>query len=235
MTQVQEFFPIMVLQVSKNMLTPYQLVFENEHFIVVDKASGVLSVPGRVENEDLILGRVLEADLGQRIYPIHRLDYEVSGLIIFAKNNISHREGNAWFNDKKIFKSYKALTTGQCPTYPVNSETEWKCMLMRGKKRAYEASHGKLSITQVMFQGASVTSGQYLWDLHPITGRSHQLRFELYRHGHPIVGDHLYGSPLLFNENIHSIALRSYKLDFKLCLSAASLGLPSEIEISSFK
>ncbi len=215
------------------MQKPYELVFENEHFIVVDKSSGVLSVPGRVENEDLVLGRILEVDFKQSLFPIHRLDYEVSGLIIFAKNKESHREGNSWFNDKKIFKTYSALTTGDLPTFNRDEEIEWKSMLMRGKKRAYEAPHGKLSITKVFYRGSDDHS-QHKWDLHPITGRSHQLRYELFRHGHPIVGDTLYGSNRLFNENENSIALRSYKLDFNLCTTARSFGLPNEIVISSF-
>jgi tRNA pseudouridine32 synthase/23S rRNA pseudouridine746 synthase len=216
------------------MFKAYELLFENEHFIIVDKASGVLSVPGRVQNEDLILGRILEVDFKQTILPIHRLDFEVSGLIMYAKTKEAHRLGNSWFNDKKIFKTYCALTTGGKPSVTENVEMEWKCMLLRGKRRAYEAPHGKVSITKVFFKGLS-TCSHFLWDLHPITGRSHQLRYELFRHGHPIVGDRLYGSPKTFAENAQSIALRSYKLDFNHCSEATSFGLPKEIVISSFK
>lgn len=216
------------------MQKPYQLIFENEHFIIVDKASGVLSVPGRIQNEDLILGRILEVDFKIPILPIHRLDFEVSGLIMFAKTKEAHRVGNSWFNDKHIFKTYSALTTGETPSFPEDEEMEWKCMLMRGKKRAYEAPHGKVAVTKVFFRGQTKT-GQFIWDLHPITGRSHQLRYELYRHGHPIVGDRLYGSTENFTENSDSIALRSYQLDFHSCLEAQRFGLPKEIFISSFK
>jgi tRNA pseudouridine32 synthase/23S rRNA pseudouridine746 synthase len=68
-----------------------------------------------------------------------------------------------------------------------------------------------------------------LWDLMPVTGRSHQLRYEMYRHHVPIVGDELYGSTIKYPIGI---ALRSYQLDLSNSPELLKMGLPSEIKIN---
>lgn len=213
----------------------YQTIFENEHFIVVDKDSMVLSVPGREGDKDerLVLGRILEKDLGITIYPVHRLDYEVSGLIMFAKNPLAHKSANLWFEKKEVYKTYVALTKALSETggrFKVGESYEWKCKLLRGKKRAYESPHGKESITMALL--TSIENGIFHWELNPITGRSHQLRFELFRHGHPIVGDELYSSVEKFGGP--GIALRAFKIDFTKAPGREQFLLPDFLEIKKF-
>lgn len=222
-----------------------QIVFENEHFVFCDKASGVLSTPSRFEDEDDrdCLGTSLQKQLGLQIFPVHRLDFEVSGLVMYAKNPEAHRKANGWFESKTVFKSYRALTTAQdyspIPATVVNPRTkidltagqefDWKAVILRGKRRAYESPQGKPSHTKATFVGMD---GAYLqWDLHPITGRSHQLRFDLSRHGFTIVGDALYGSTVKLEKDV--IALRSYQIDFSKAAKAKDFGLPSELTINA--
>ncbi len=135
---------------------------------------------------------------------------------------------------KEVKKSYSALTENQTFRHiPANIENpraalalkigdsfEWKARILRGKRRAYESSLGKDSLTCAQFLGYD--GKNYLrWDLQPITGRAHQLRFDLSRHGFPIIGDVLYGSSELFKE--HAIALHSYKIDFSCAQGATRL------------
>jgi len=107
---------------------------------VVDKAAMVLSVPGRMGEEDdrPVLGRILEKDLGMTLYPVHRLDFEVQGLIMYAKTPAAHRAGNGWFENKIVSKKYSALTLAPTADHPQEFQTgvalEWKCRLLRGKK-----------------------------------------------------------------------------------------------------
>lgn len=207
----------------------YKTVFENNHFIVVDKASMVLSVPARMGAADPrpCLGHILEHDLKCQIYPVHRLDYEVQGLIMYAKTPEAHRAGNAWFENKIIEKTYVALTSVEsAPTEKIGIPFEWKCSLLRGKKRAYESPQGKTSITR----GVLVEKNR--WHLNPITGRSHQLRYELYRHGHPIIGDELYGSSVKFSNG--GIALRAFEINFVKIPEREKFGLPEKIKILEF-
>lgn len=224
-----------------------KVVFENQHFIVCDKPSGVLSTPGRFEESDdrSCLGTELQATLKIQIYPIHRLDFEVSGLVMYAKNAQAHREANSWFEHKLLQKTYRALTSVQDfshipanianPRQPIDLQEQndfaWKANILRGKRRAYESPQGKPSLTLAKFLGQT-PQGYLAWDLQPVTGRSHQLRFDLSRHGFPIVGDKLYGSQLEWGS--HAIALRAYRVDFSENPRALNLSLPHIIETSNF-
>lgn len=224
-----------------------EIVFENSNFVVCDKPSGVLSTPSRYENIDsrMCLGLMLQKELNIQIYPVHRLDFEVSGLVMYAKNPEAHRAANAWFETKQVLKTYRALTTGPDFSHiPANVPNprqilqlqpgdtfEWKSHLLRGKRRAYESPQGKPSLTRAVYLG-DPESGRQSWDLEPVTGRSHQLRFDLSRHGFPIVGDKLYGSKILWASN-DSIALRAYKIDFSLATGADALGLPAKIHVQA--
>ncbi len=218
------------------MSSHYTVVLNNDHFVIVDKKALVLSVPSRLNEEDArpVLGRVLEHDLGIRLFPIHRLDYEVSGLIMFAKTPKAQQSGNRWFEKKEVTKTYYAQsqaaidTTVATQEFLLNEEMLWKCKLLRGKKRAYESPGGKESITKASLQKVD-EEGLFHWELNPVTGRSHQLRYELFRHGHPIVGDVLYSSPIKFKSE--GIALRSYKINFKDALDASLFNLPEILEI----
>lgn len=212
----------------------YQLVFENEHFLIVDKEAMVLSVPGRENENDPrpVLGRILEKDFQQTLFPVHRLDYEVQGLIMFARNPVAHKAGNAWFENKEVIKTYSALTSpidGASSEFTLNEELVWNSKLLRGKKRAYESPHGKDSKTMATIK--KIENGIYHWELNPITGRSHQLRFELFRHGHPIIGDELYSSDKKFDQV--GVALKAFIIDFKAVKNAENFLLPKIIKISS--
>jgi tRNA pseudouridine32 synthase/23S rRNA pseudouridine746 synthase len=214
----------------------YKTIFENEHFIIVDKKANVLSVPSRLGKSDprACLGHVLEENLKSTIFPVHRLDFEVQGLIMYAKTPEAQKAGNLWFEQKTISKIYSALTTSlkSGPTEFVIGELQtWKCQLLRGKKRAFESAHGKNSITHARLLKVG-EKGIFHWELEPVTGRSHQLRYELFRHHHPIMGDTLYSSPSSFSEE--GIALRAFKIDFSKTPNSKNFFLPEKIEIEKF-
>jgi tRNA pseudouridine32 synthase/23S rRNA pseudouridine746 synthase len=223
-----------------------QIVFENSHFVICDKPAGVLSTPSRMgaEDERNCLGLALQKQLGVQIYPVHRLDFEVSGLVMYAKTADAHRKANAWFEHKQVSKTYRALTTAQdfshIPANVKNSREkfnvsvgqkfEWKSRILRGKRRAFESPEGKDSLTLSEYLGTNA-QGYLQWDLQPVTGRSHQLRFDLSRHGFPIVGDALYGSKIKYDGE-NSIALRAYQIDFSKAPGAQELQLPHMIQLA---
>lgn len=224
------------------------IVFQNEHFVVCNKPNGVLSTPSRFESEDTraCLGKLLQKSLEVQIYPVHRLDFEVSGLVMYAKSMESHRVANTWFEDRTVTKSYCALTTGQDFSHiPDNVQNAkhaielevghmytWKAKVLRGKRRAYESPQGKLSVTEAKYLGRNAV-GFHLWDLHPVTGRSHQLRFDLSRQGFPIIGDTLYGSKEKWIAE-NAIALHSYEIDFTAAKNRDKFSLPQKITIEKF-
>lgn len=211
----------------------YQTIFRNDHFIIVDKAPNVLSVPARLGDADPrpCLGRILEIDLGQTIYPVHRLDYEVQGLIMYALTPASQKAGNAWFEKKEIQKIYSAITRSS-KQFREGEQFEWKCRLLRGKKRAYESPHGKDSHTNARLIRVD-DLGYSHWEMEPVTGRAHQLRYELFRHNETIIGDELYGSTEKFKEE--GIALRSFKIDFSKIKNREIFSLPEIILTKKFE
>ena len=181
-----------------------------------------------------VVGIALEKQLGQKIWPVHRLDEEVSGLLVFAFSAEAHRAANNWFESHQIRKIYEALTRDATNEFTNPAQTQtWTCKLMRGKKRAYEASFGKDCITSAMYKEQYPYGNRTVgvWHLEPHTGRSHQLRFEMARHGMPILGDVLYGSPDLWEET--GIALRSVLLDFTECPRHIEFELPGILSLSS--
>lgn len=216
----------------------YKICFQNEHFIIVDKEAQVLSVPSRDRDDERpILGKILEADLKTQIYPVHRLDFEVSGLIMFALTPAAQKAGNAWFEKKEVHKTYSALSSSaekRPHSFKKGEKLTWKCKLLRGKKRAYESPHGKDSLTEALL--VDEKNGILKWELSPITGRSHQLRYELFRHDQPILHDLLYGATPESSTQYpgRGIALRSFRIDFSRAPKAREFLLPEKIEIETF-
>lgn len=206
-----------------------KVVFENQNLVALDKPGGVLAVPSRMQEKDTrpVLGLILQQELGIQIFPVHRLDFEVSGLILYAKNSESHKVMNRWFENHTVLKTYQALSERTNAAPPNEGDRfEWKCKLLRGKKRAYESPAGKVSIT--LAEVLRVTETQIQWSLNPVTGRSHQLRYELYRHESPIVGDDLYGAKSSYLGE--GIALRCVKMKFPE-QEAEKIGLPPCLEV----
>jgi len=221
----------------------YKEIFRNDFFLIVDKAAMVLSVPARDQSDErLVLGKILEKDYHCQIYPVHRLDFEVSGLIVYAFRPDAHKAANRWFELKEVNKTYHALTSSSSydPTILsgafVKGEVQiWKSCLLRGKKRAYESPHGKAAETHATV--INEKNGIYQWELNPITGRSHQLRFELFRHHQPILKDDLYGANGEASKlwTGPGIALRAFRIDFTKASGASNFFLPDIIEVEGLK
>lgn len=198
--------------------------------IVVEKPSGVLTVPSREGANDPrpCLGINLQKELGRQIFPIHRLDFEVSGLVIFALTREAQRVVSGWFEHKKVHKIYRAWTQAldQGPPPPETIRLH----LRRGKKRAYVSPHGQMAETQVKFLGRSLDGSQELWELRPLTGKSHQLRVTMAEIGRPIVGDSLYGSKTPWPHG--GIALKAVELSFADIPEREKFDLPIKLSAS---
>jgi tRNA pseudouridine32 synthase / 23S rRNA pseudouridine746 synthase len=218
-------------------------LFENSDFIVADKPAGWLSVPSRAGASDtrICLGIRIQEEKG-RVWPVHRLDLEVSGLILFARNEEAHRLASLAFEQRRVSKSYEALSALEpvetyssaheelMPWTTFESGVIWECKLTRGKKRAFQSPHGKESRTRAKCLGAISKEACLLWNLEPLTGRSHQLRYEMSRHGFPILGDELYGAKTSWASE--GIALRAVKLDFTRAPELGERGLPPTLQVN---
>ena len=208
------------------------IVFQNEFLFVANKPAGWLTTPARDKMDPRpCLGLSLQSALQMQIYPVHRLDFEVSGLVLFAKTPAAHVQAQSWFEHQRVTKTYEARSTMQnAEDRPAPSAwTEWRSQLVRGKRRTFEAAHGQPALTRVRRRA------DLIWELRPVTGRPHQLRVEMAKHGFPIDGDRLYGgrsyggpSEERAGPNV-GIALKAVSLNFSGIESR--LGLPEQIAI----
>ncbi|MBY8974942.1 RluA family pseudouridine synthase [Rhodobacteraceae bacterium NNCM2] len=168
---------------------PLAVIHRDEELLLVDKPSGLLSVPGKpAELADCLEARVRAA------YPqallIHRLDMETSGIMVFALNKRAQRLINGQFEKRLVKKTYIARVAGEVAKEAGRIDlpliADWPNRPMQ--KVCHET--GKPSITNwaVMAREPGATR----LELKPETGRSHQLRVHLAEMGHPIMGDPFY-------------------------------------------
>jgi len=160
---------------------------------VVDKPTGLLTVPGRgPDKQDCLYHRVLEEF--PDVLMVHRLDMDTSGLVLFARSPEVQRALSMQFEKREIQKSYIAVVEGVMP----EDAGEIRFALRKDMTQRLPPKHlvdcvrGKSALTEwkVLERGESTTTVA----LFPKTGRSHQLRVHLQSIGFPIVGDPIYGT-----------------------------------------
>jgi len=187
-----------------------EVLYRDDYIVVVNKQSGVLSVPGRgPDKADCIEARF------KSLYPwcelnqpaVHRLDMETSGILILALTKEAHRAMNMQFAEGKVHKKYVALLDGVFHG-PQEGRIELKFRLDVDNRphQIYDEVYGKLGITEYKKLGVEKyknpvtgkTKNVTRVEFSPLTGRTHQLRLHSSNPrglGIPIVGDTLYGNP----------------------------------------
>ena len=167
---------------------PLDVVHQDEDILVLNKPSGLLSVPGKAAAHADCLEARAKATFPEALL-VHRLDMDTSGLMIFAMNKAAQRHLGLQFERRHVEKSYEALVWGQPADegevdLPLIVDWPNRPLQMvdfeRGKKAhtawevtARETTHARVRLT-------------------PTTGRSHQLRVHMLASGHPILGDRFY-------------------------------------------
>jgi tRNA pseudouridine32 synthase/23S rRNA pseudouridine746 synthase len=207
---------------------PIELLYVDEYMLVLNKPSGLLSVPGRgPDKQDCLSARA------QRHYPdaliVHRLDMQTSGLLAMARGIEAQRAINRAFEKRLVHKRYQAVVDGIAS---VEGPDEWGVIDLpleldwpNRPKHIVDYALGRPSMTRWRVISADVERNGTRLELEPVTGRSHQLRVHLQAIGHPILGDDLYASA-------EAIARAS-----RLLLHACELNLPHPAtgELMSFR
>lgn len=176
-------------------LSPYlDIIYQDDDIVVLNKASGILSVPGRLpEHQDCLQNRV------QRVLPtatvVHRLDMATSGIMIMALNKPAHVAISRQFEQRKTQKSYLARVWGLVKQNEGSVDLPLISDWPNRPKQKVDHENGKKSLTHyrvLSHNDSTDEQASTFLELTPITGRSHQLRVHMLALGHPILGDRLY-------------------------------------------
>ena len=190
-----------------------EIVFEDDHMIAASKPSGMPSVPGLNGMESL--EEWLCRFYGQKIHPVHRLDMDTSGIILFARNPEIATALQKQFEEHSISKTYKALLSKADEGQSIKTGDTGEISLTLSAdyderpRQKVDPQQGKTAIT--VYQVSSVRSdGSIDIVFHPHTGRTHQLRVHSAHSlglGHPIVGDLLYGGSPASRLHLHAFQI----------------------------
>lgn len=174
--------------------TSPDILVENDHFVVINKPSGLLSIPDR-EGKDFSLKQMLQEKYGQ-IFTVHRLDRDTSGIIVFAKDEETHKYLSQAFEERTVEKYYVGIVNGVPPEKKMTIDEP---IAENTTKRGVMLIHqrGKPSITDYEVLEEFGKFSLLRFRIH--TGRTHQIRVHMQHVGHPIVCDALYGdaTPIL--------------------------------------
>ncbi|MGE1560515.1 bifunctional tRNA pseudouridine(32) synthase/23S rRNA pseudouridine(746) synthase RluA [Pantoea septica] len=169
------------------------ILYQDAHIMVVNKPSGLLSVPGRLEeHKDSVMTRI------QRDYPqaesVHRLDMATSGVLAVALTKAAERELKRQFREREPSKSYVARVWGHPAAVKGVIDLPLICDWPNRPKQKVCFETGKAAQTEYEVL-AFLDDNSARVALKPITGRSHQLRVHMLALGHPILGDGFYAHP----------------------------------------
>ncbi|WP_428608803.1 pseudouridine synthase [Sedimenticola sp.] len=168
------------------------ILYRDEHYIAVDKPAGLLVHRTRISEDRRFLLQQLRDQIGQRVYPVHRLDRPTSGLLVFALDSDAARRLVQRFEQRQVEKRYLAVVRGYAADaaridYPLQEEAGKSLQQAVTDYRRLAAVELPLAV------GRYATARYSLLEVQPQTGRMHQIRKHMKHIFHPIVGDTTHG------------------------------------------
>ena len=170
------------------------ILYNDNEIVVCIKEKGVLSQQGKPGQKSMI--DILADELGSEIYPVHRLDKEVSGVMVYAKTKDAAADLSAQVSSREMEKHYIATT--QKSTLDHEGTMEDLLYFDKSKNKSFVVKKERKGVKKAILEYKEISSdkdrSQFLVRL--LTGRTHQIRVQFASRKHPLVGDRKYGSKI---------------------------------------
>jgi tRNA pseudouridine65 synthase len=216
-----------IARVAMNECEECVLIYRDEHIVAVDKPTGLLVHRSPIDRHETRFAlQMVRNQVGQHVYPVHRLDKPTSGVLLFGLSSDIAREISEQFAAGTVHKQYLAVVRGYCPQedvidYPLKEQLDKIAdKHSRRDKPAQEAvTHlRRLATVEIPIAVDRYPQTRYsLVELRPETGRRHQLRRHMKHIGHPIIGDAKHG------KGVHNRFFREHYDCPRLLLISAGL------------
>ena len=215
-------------------MSELDMVFADDHLLVLNKPSGLLSVPGRGEDkQDCLIVRA------QSQWPdaltVHRLDMATSGLVVIARGPQVQRTLSQAFALREVHKTYEAVVNGILRSEDSSRADAWHDIQMpllidwpNRPKSKIDWDHGKPSHTQWRVKSGPPCESATRVEMKPLTGRTHQLRLHMMAIGHAILGDSLYATSEILAKSPR-LLLHARELQFRHPITAEWMAFESTV------
>lgn len=226
-----------------------EIIYRDDHLVAINKPSGLLVHRSMIDRHETRFAlQMLRDQIGQHVYPVHRLDKPTSGVLLFALNRDIARSISEQFSSQQVEKSYLAVVRGYAPEQgKIDHPLKDKADKIADRHRRTEApareaitEYRRLASVELPIYVDRYPQTRYsLLEVKPHTGRKHQIRRHLKHIGHPIIGDAKHGKGVhnrFFQQQYqcHRLLLACTQLNLSHPISGQVLQLSAELD-TSFK
>lgn len=227
-----------------------EVLFQDEHLVIVNKPPGLLVHRSMIDRYETRFAMQLVRDqIGQHVFPVHRLDKPTAGILVFALNSDIARQISAKFETRQVEKRYLAIVRGFAPEQMLVDHALKEKLDKIADKKAQKGKPPQEAQSHIskLFQleipaavGKYATARYSLMLLKPISGRKHQLRRHMSHLRHPIVGDVNYGDNkhnrfLRESCNFNGLALWSHQIRFEHPVTGQEIKLTGKPDARFFE
>ena len=210
------------------MKKPFEIVFDDDYLIVVNKIAKVLIQASKKEAKHTLTS-LLTSQMRDKVFPCHRLDRETTGLVIYAKSSEMQQKIMDQFRHREVKKKYIAFVKGNFK----EKKGVWEGKIIDREGKIFDE---KSKYAKTFYRVLKDFLGWSMLELSPITGRTNQLRIQLAKISHPILGEDKYAFRRDFKIKFKRLALHAFYLNFIHPVSKQKVSLEVDLakDLSEF-